>query len=278
MLDLFDKAGEEAAWSVGVPDRSCDDNALWRFGGTVSERSSSALGRFSAVFVAGTAGLTIDVGADVDVDGVSVRRAAIFGIGFTFFCTGSSTTFVRILTGDSFGGSWRSFFSGKTRFGGRRSTCLTVAALAFENFNFTTNEGSFSSTVAGGAVYGDFPLTETDRMRWSVLTVLSANCGRSLSFGTDNVWLFSSVDDADALDTARDRCCPNLSNSACIIEGRVGDKILGNPYGLLRGSCTGDNSGGRPCGVELEGLDLSTTLESSSSIRLIAVAEGRGGS
>ena len=129
----------------------------------MSERSSSVLGRFSTVFVAGIAGLTIDVG--VDVVGISVRRAAIFGIGFTFFCTGSSTTFVRILTGDSFGGSWRSFFSGRARFGGRRSTCLTVAAFAFENFNFTINEGSLSSVATGGAVYGDFPLTETDRMR-----------------------------------------------------------------------------------------------------------------
>lgn len=243
----------------------------------MSEGSSSVLGRFSAAFVSGIVGLAIDVDVDVDVVGVSVRRAAIFGMGFTFFCAGSSTTFVRILTGDSFG-SWRSFFSGKVRFGGRRSTCLTVAAFAFENFNFTTSEGSLSSTVAGGAVYGDFPLTEATRMRWSVLTVLSANCGRSLSFGTDNVWLFGSVDDADALDAARDRCCPNLSNSACMIEGRVGDKILGNPYGLLRGSCTGDSSGGRPCGVELEELDLSTALESSSSVRLVVAAGGRGGS
>jgi hypothetical protein len=35
--------------------------------------------------------------------------------------------------------------------------------------------------------------------------------------------------------------------------------------------------GGRPCGVELEGLDLSTGLESSSSTRFVSVGGGRGG-
>lgn len=88
----------------------------------------------------------------MDVVDVSGRRAAIFGIGFDLFCTGSSTTFVRILTGDSLGGSWRSFFSGNARLGGRRSTCLTVAAFAFENLNFTIKDGFFSSTATSGAV------------------------------------------------------------------------------------------------------------------------------
>ena len=162
-LDLLDNTEDEVACGVGVLGRSCEDSALWRLGGTASDASSSVLGRFPAVFVAGAAGLVLGVG--VDVADVSGRRAATFGIGFGFFDTDSSTTFVRILTGDSFGGSWRSFFSGRDRLGGKRSTCLTVAALTFENFSFTINEGSLSSVLGGGAVYGDFPLTDTDRMR-----------------------------------------------------------------------------------------------------------------
>lgn len=62
-----------------------------------------------------------------------------------------------------------------------------------------------------------------------------------------------------------------------MLEGRVGDRIFGSPYGLLKGSCTGDSIGGRPWGVELEGLDLSIGLDSSSSMRLGAAAGGRGG-
>ena len=145
--DLFDRAGDNTACDVDVLGWSCEDNALCRLGGTADAASSSILGRFSAVLVAVAAGLLLGVG--VDVAEVSGRRAAIFGIGFGFL-TGSSTILVRILTGDSFGGSWRSFFSGRARFGGKRSTCLTVANFAFENFSLTINV-SFSSVVAGGA-------------------------------------------------------------------------------------------------------------------------------
>lgn len=35
--------------------------------------------------------------------------------------------------------------------------------------------------------------------------------------------------------------------------------------------------GGKPWGVELEGLDLSIGRESSSSMRFVAAAGGRGG-
>jgi hypothetical protein len=98
-------------------------------------------------------------------------------------------------------------------------------------------------------------------MRCSALTVLSATCSRSLSFffslsfslsfcisfcisfslsfpcscsfslttTTEEDWLLGSVDEADALETARDLCCSNLSNSACTLEGSVGDKMLGSP-------------------------------------------------
>lgn len=62
-----------------------------------------------------------------------------------------------------------------------------------------------------------------------------------------------------------------------MLEGRVGDKILGKPYGLLRGSWTGDSIGGRPCGVAFEGLDLSTVLDSSASMCLVEGAVDRGG-
>jgi hypothetical protein len=83
---------------------------------TASAASSSGRGRFSAVFTDGTggfvlgaAGFVLDaegfvLGAGVDAVELSGRRAAILGIGFAFF-TGSSTTLVRILTGESFGGS-----------------------------------------------------------------------------------------------------------------------------------------------------------------------------
>lgn len=140
------------ACGVGVLGRSCEDNALWRLAGAVRDASSSVLGRFSAVLMAGAAGLVLGIGVDV-VD-VSGRRAATFGIGLGFFCTGSSTTFVRILTGDSLGGSWLSFFSagGARRLGGKRRTCLTVAAFAFENLKVTILDFFFSSALTGGAV------------------------------------------------------------------------------------------------------------------------------
>lgn len=38
-----------------------------------------------------------------------------------------------------------------------------------------------------------------------------------------------SVDEAEALETARGLCCSNLSSSACTLEGSVGDKMLGRP-------------------------------------------------
>lgn len=80
-------------------------------------------------------------------------------------------------------------------------------------------------------------------MRCSALTILSAtcNCSFSLSFSlpfpcpcsfsltTEEIWLLGSVDEADALETARDLCCSNLSSSACTAEGSVGDKMLGSP-------------------------------------------------
>jgi hypothetical protein len=69
---------------------------------TASAASSSGRGRFSVVFADGAEGFVL--GAGVDVVELSGRRAAILGIGFGFF-TDSSTTLVRILTGESFGGS-----------------------------------------------------------------------------------------------------------------------------------------------------------------------------
>jgi hypothetical protein len=54
--------------------------------------------------------------------------------------------------------------------------------------------------------------------------------------------------------------------------------MLGSPYGLLKGSCTGDNSGGRPWGVEFDGLDLSMTfLDSLESVLWVEEARGRDG-
>jgi hypothetical protein len=151
-LDLDDGAGDEVACGVGVFGRSCEDSALCRLTGAAREASSSTLGRFSAVLVAVAPGLVLGTGVDV-ADG-SKRRAAIFGIGLTFFCTGSSTTFVRILTGDSLGASWVSFFSagGARRLGGKRRICLRVARPAFENLSMITLDFFFSSSLAGGAV------------------------------------------------------------------------------------------------------------------------------
>lgn len=152
VLDLDDGAGDEVACGVDVFGRSCEDSALCRLTGAARDASSSTLGRFSAVLVAGVAGLMLDTGADV-ADG-SERRAATFGTGLTFFCTGSSTTFVRILTGNSLGASWLSFFSagGARRLGGKRRICFRVARPAFENLSMTTLDFFFSSSLAGGAM------------------------------------------------------------------------------------------------------------------------------
>lgn len=45
-----------------------------------------------------------------------------------------------------------------------------------------------------------------------------------------------------------------------MVAGNVGDRMFGSPKGLLKGWCTGDSNGGRPCGVAFEGPDLSMLI------------------
>lgn len=73
-----------------------------------------------------------------------------------------------------------------------------------------------------------------------------------------------SDDDVEVFESARERWVSNLSSSFRTFEGRVGERRVGNPWGLLSGSSTGDNSGGRPCGVELDGPDLSIFIFDSA--------------
>jgi hypothetical protein len=178
-LSLPGGAGEVVARGVGVTCRSFVEEARGRFAGTAKDASSSALGRFSAVLVLAEASFAVDVGVDV-----SGRRWTILGVGLGAFVAVPSTGLVCTLTGDSFGASRRSFFSGFDRLGGNLRSDLMVVAFAFGYFSLTTRDGSVSSAGLAGATSGGFPLTETVLMRGSFLTDFSAMCGRGLVAGT----------------------------------------------------------------------------------------------
>lgn len=227
-------------------------------GGTAKEQSSSVRSRFSTTLALAGVGFALVVGVEVDAGVVgSVRRAVILGTGF-FLITGGSVTLGWLSVAVAFGVSVRSFFSALERFGGRRRIWLTTCAFGFENFSFTIILARVCCEGLTGSGFGDLPFIDNERPRFSVLRDALDFCDES--GGTAMGALLISDDDIDASESARFRCTSSLSNSACTLEGSVGDRIVGSPYGLPSGSRTGDRSGGKPCGVEFEGSDFSTWL------------------
>lgn len=236
--------------------RSCCESARGRFEGTDNVASSSALGRFSGSLVEVVVGralvVALERGAAADV-AVSPRRAATldtafflitgpsggltgasFALSFSLstrasfalsfsrsalsFCLSAGTSFARsfplsmrvsfaLSFSLSAGASWLSFCSGFF-LGGRRNRFLTVDIFA-------------------GAGFGDVPLIDTDRMRFSVLTGASGFGG--FAGGTARLWVLRSDEDVDTSDSARLRCTSSLSSSAWILDGRVGERMSGRP-------------------------------------------------
>lgn len=255
---------------------SCVELGLGRLaGGTGNEPSSSGRSRFSAALALAWAGFATVLGVDVGADAaVSARRVAVLGAGF-FLMTGGSVTLGWLSGAAAFGASLRSFFSALERFGGRRRIWLTTCALDFENFSLTIILVCACCARLTGSGFGDLPLRETERPRLCTFAVPLDLW--DASGGTARAWFRGSDDDdTEASESARFRCISSLSSSACTLEGSVGDRIVGSPYGLPSGSRTGDSSGGKPCGVELEGSDFSPwPLEVALS--LFCVVEGARG-
>lgn len=61
-----------------------------------------------------------------------------------------------------------------------------------------------------------------------------------------------------------------------MLVGRVGESMVGSPYGLGKVSGTGDSSGGRPCGVVPEGSGLSVPVLELAGSLFCDVVAGRG--
>lgn len=244
-LSLFDVAGEEVIWSLGVIGRSCCDDTvedLGRFAGDGCAESSSARGRFSVTLIAGT-------GAFVAVADDSGRRAATLGMGFAFLSTLSGALLSDV---DLCGCSSRSFLApGPSLFGGRASSLLMVSRDFFVYLSLTMRVGSWSSLLSTTSLLGDFPFNDIDRARetfWvASLSFVLTGFFDAVRSGTCKLWLLlRSDEEVEVFESARFRWMSILSSSARMVGGSVGERMVGRPCGLLNGGSTGDKSGGKP--------------------------------